>query len=276
MKSGREVPYQVPVTIRAKIDPLYQEVRRKTDAATAEGLAQWIDALDGEKQGISLIALLEIKMHTDGPVESSKLLGAIMKQVGQVQSLRHVSEEQISNFFATYVRAFRDQLTAGSNEEILGKSLDYFASFWTLCTAQYSGNKADNYLSLFKAAIRKLDNIDIPLCLWTFLAGSGTSYNMGDPAVEELHRALETELHYRLPSRYPPAIPAFITLQFLLSAGNFGFFDIMHRLMETRRKKEWRAVWQACQREELYTALLQATERNTTMFEKMLPHVMQS
>ena len=274
LQSDKEVPYQVPVTTRAKIDKLYDNVSRKMkNANSPENLARWIESLDGEMQGTSLIALLEIKMHSDGLIESRELLRAILSLLGQVQSLRHASEDQISNFFATYVRGFRDRVTDGSDENTLTQSLEYFSSFWSLCTAQYSGHKADNYLSLFKGTISKLDNIDIPLGLWTFLAGSGCSnlaQDMGDPAVEQLYLAMETELNDRLPSECPSAISGFITMQFLLSIGNFGFFEVMDRLMRAQREREWLAVWQTCQHQETFTALTQLTGHYTKEFKTIL------
>ncbi|KAL9124657.1 MAG: hypothetical protein Q9217_006033 [Psora testacea] len=270
LRNGKEIPYQVPVSIRAESDRRYRNAWNKTQDVQKyknHNLAKWIDALDGEKQGHSLIALLEIRLHTEGPLESRKLLRTILDLKMQVESLRHVSENQISNFFATYVRAFRTNIGQNPDEVLLAESLGYFTDFWFLCTAQYSNQIAGNCLSLFKATITKLENIDIPLCLWIFLAGSGTSgfaQNIDDPAVEEMYLAMETELNARWQPLdiLPGVLPALMTVQFLLSAGHSGFFNIMNRLMHAQsRVQTWEKVWRTLRRWEYYIAVSQLTEQ---------------
>ena len=64
--------------------------------------------------------------------------------------------------------------------------------------------------------------------------GSGVSsrtQDMRSPEVNDLYEAMESELNVRLPGQYPSIVPAFMTVQFVLSAGHYGFFDIMHSLM---------------------------------------------
>lgn len=165
---------------------------------------------------------------------SRELLRTVLKLTKRVESLAHVSEDHISNFFATYVRAFSTSFgDIRQNEVILTASLDYFSNFWFLCTAQYSNHIAGNYLSLFKVTIRKLDNIDIPLCLWIFLAGSGTglTQDLKQPVVVEMYLAMEIELNVRLPDDSPAVIPILMIVQFLISAGRIGFFEVMDNLM---------------------------------------------
>lgn len=283
---GKEIPFQVPVRIRAKFIPRYRNAWNKFEDAKSpknHNVAKWIGTLDGEKQGTSLIALLEITMDTEGPLESRTLLRTILNLTPQVKSLRHVSEDQISNFFATLVRAFRTCINDSPqalDEVTLEGSLAYFSNFWSLCTAQYCNHIAGNYLSLFEATIRKLENIDIPLCLWTFLAGSGTSNfanNMEDPAVGQMYVAMETELNLRLPSETPCVVPIFMTVQFLLSVRHVGFFEIMHGLMHAQRKVHlWQCVWRLCRRSEFYALLSQHTEMTVKIFEDILPLVMAS
>lgn len=196
----------------------------------------------------------------------------------QVQSLKHVSEDQISNFFATYVRAFRASLR-NINQDLDGLelSLEYFSRFWGLCSAQYSNQIAGNVLCLFQSTITKLDNIDIPLCLWIFLAGSNTSSfaQMENVAVEQLYLAMEAELNVRLPDQDRRVLPVFMTVQFLLSARHMGFFNILHDLMRAQgRLKIWECVWRVCQRSWLYTVMSQHAELHAEMFESMLSIVM--
>ncbi|KAL9626647.1 MAG: hypothetical protein Q9164_007830 [Protoblastenia rupestris] len=215
-------------------------------------------------------------MDTDGPLESHKLLRKVLDLTKQVRSLRHVSEDQISNFFATYVRALRASLSnSGQGLDEVSLSLDYFSSFWGLCTAQYSNLFFGNVLSLFKATIRKLDNIDNPLCLWIFLVGSGISQNLEDPDVGQLYLAMEAELNVRMPDQDLGVLPVFMTVQFLLSVGHKRFFDIMHDLMRAQGKiQTWRCVWRVCQRPELYTVLSQHAEVNAQMNDFVLENVM--
>ena len=139
LQCGKEIPYQVPVDIRARFDKEYHIVWKKvkeTKSPRNGNLAEWISSLDGEKQGVALIALLEVKMDTEGPFESSHLLRAVVASIGQVQTLKHASENQISNYFATYVRVFRTRLRKIRlvDEVALAASLEHFSSIWCLCT----------------------------------------------------------------------------------------------------------------------------------------------
>ena len=235
LQGGGVIPFQIPVNVRAKIDRRYGNAfnRIKSKENDLE-LAKWISSLSGKEQGVSLIALLEIETYTNGPPESCKLLHEVLKLNGEVGTLRHATEDQISNFFATYVRAFRAGLGPDLDQSALTGWLEYFSVFWSLCTAQYNNQMADNHLPLFKATIKKLDIIDIPLCLWIFLAGHGTSQpqDMEDPAVDQIYLAMKNKLNAKLPNTDPEVIPVFTIVQFVLSAGHGGFFDIMHYLME--------------------------------------------
>lgn len=277
LQRGKEIPYQIPVDIRAEIDPRYGTVWNMLNGDIKHDMAGWIDNLEGEKQGNSLIALLEIKMYTKDPLESQELLHIIVSTT-QVKSLRHVTEDQISNFFATFVRIFRSHLHRPSpNFESIGEPLmEYFTTFWSLCTAQYSQKIASNYLALFKATIRKLDNINIPLCLWVFLGGS-TTQDMEDPAVQEMYLAMQTELSVRLPGSVPWVLPIFMTMQFLDSRIHIGFFDIMHRLMLAQcGVRMWERVWRGCQRSERYRKLRQDSEEYQRRHKIMASNVIAS
>lgn len=99
------------------------------DLSKNDDLAKWIDNLEGEKQGISLVAL-----------SSWDLLHSILKLISQAESLRHVTEDHISNFFATFVCCFKLQLNhieedSDHHELILTHSMSYFSGFWSLCTS---------------------------------------------------------------------------------------------------------------------------------------------
>jgi hypothetical protein len=93
--------------------------------------------------------------------------------------------------------------------------------------SQYS-NGVGNNISLFASTISKLDNIDIPLCLWIFLAGSGVlsrTQDMSSPEASGLYAAMESELYGRLPAKQRSITAILITVQFLI------FFQLLHLLM---------------------------------------------
>lgn len=86
-------------------------------------LAKWIHTLEGEKQGISLVALLDIRLYTKGPLLSWDLLHSILNLTRQIESLRHVTEDHISNFFATFVCCFKLQLNRIEEDSDLHKDV---------------------------------------------------------------------------------------------------------------------------------------------------------
>lgn len=287
LRCNKEIPYQVPVNIRAKINPRYSKVWNKLgDPKTSgnENLAKWIDTLDGEDQGTSLIALLEIKMHIECPLENGKLLCTINDLAAQTQNLRYVTEDQISNLFATCVRTFRIQLEdihEKGGELGLTNSLDYFSRFWKLCTAQYNNQIAGNVL-LFKTTITKLDNVDIPLCLWIFLAASGDRgpEAMKDPLVDQMYLAMRAELSVRLPGNALWALPGYMTVHFLVGVGHvgrIGFFGIMHHLMLAQCGLDvWECIWKGCQQWEMYCILKQHSDWNDSTNDAVVPLILDS
>lgn len=284
--SGNEkIPYQVPVDIRARIHPRYGLASRKI-ATKSLDLVRWISTLEGEEQVVSLIALLEIKIHTEGPLESHELFRSVSTLVGQMEILKRAPEDQMSNFFATFVRAFSKSIGQGDPEKVLADSLDYFAKFWTFCMAEYAISNAGNHLSVFKTTIEKLENIDIPLCLWVFMAGSGTGLdqNLNDHDVGQMYFAMKTVLNDRLRrlldvsprhmTMLSDVSPMFMTVQFIIRAGegsSYGFFEIMHRVIIAQgNEKAWGDVWGVCKRRGLYTALRQQTESNVKVNDSMI------
>ena len=96
LQSGKGISYRILVYIRADINPLYSRAWEKMKNAKNfqnYSLVRWIDNLDGEKQGISLIALLKLRIYIEGSLRSSELLRAIVAINGQVESLKHVSDD---------------------------------------------------------------------------------------------------------------------------------------------------------------------------------------
>ena len=269
LQFGKEIPYQVPVDIRSQIDVRYRTAWKMTHSVpglTESQLARWIATLDGEKQGVSLIALLEIQMHKKGLADEGKLLGAVVQEIEQVQTLRHASEDQISNFFATFVRAVSANLEAAGarlDKKLLEASLNYFARFWSLCTDQYSNRIAGNVVALFKATIEKLETYDVPLCMWIFLAGSGMSNyasDMEDPAFREIDLTMEVEITRRLPHETPWVYPTLITVEFALRVCRIhsGFFPLVDDFMHAVGKAQhWKTGWQAHKSLEYFKTLKQ-------------------
>lgn len=86
---------------------------------------------------------------------------------------------------------------------------------------------------------------------------------------------MEAELNVRLPDQNPCVLPVFMTMQFVLSAGHIGVFDIMHDLMRAQgRFQTWQYVWQVCQRRHLHAVLSQQTEVNAETIASVVPILM--
>ena len=87
LQRGQKIPHQVSVDIRVRFDRGYRTVWHKVKVAKSlknGNLVKWISSLDGEKQGVALVALLEIEMNIEGSMRSYNLLHAVVMSIGQV------------------------------------------------------------------------------------------------------------------------------------------------------------------------------------------------
>lgn len=89
--------------------------------------------------------------------------------------------------------------------------------------------------------------------------------------------AMETELSVRLFCGTPKLSAMFMTVQFLVSAGHSGFFDIMHQLTLAQCEIElWERVWEGCQRLEWYDSLKQTIEWTDRTYEAVVPLILET
>lgn len=238
VKNGYELPYYIPFHVRCRFDFRYRKVNIQIQAVRTpkqRHLAGWIDSLDGSIQGTSLVACLEYFMvkNNDQVFCCCDSMFRIVSAAAKA-NIRYITDNQMANFFATYMRAVRGVLHRRNTSVLhLGAAIDYLLLFWGFCTQFHDSLNAR--LALFNNVIAKLGSSDIVLCLWIFAAVAKTNTGNDEhylyPAVEtELDRRVQRENQVTDPERrWLPA--AIVTVRFQLDIRVDGIFEVLYELM---------------------------------------------
>ncbi|KAL9010388.1 MAG: hypothetical protein Q9173_004673 [Seirophora scorigena] len=251
VQNGYELPYHVPFDVRCRSDFRYRQVNIQIQAARTpkqRHLARWIGRLDGQTQGASLVACLEYFLVKDEQVfPCSHIMFSLVSATAKA-NIRYVTDDQMANFFASFVRALRGVLH-GRNAPVLdlGAAIQYLSLFWGFCTQFHDSLNA--WLALFNNVIAKLGSSDIGLCSWIFAAFAKTNTGNDEyylyPAVEtELDRRVQRENQVTDPDTlWLPA--TLVTVRFQLEVGVDGIFEVLYELMvKYCGLKNFKSVWE--------------------------------
>ncbi|KAL8764104.1 MAG: hypothetical protein Q9184_000246 [Pyrenodesmia sp. 2 TL-2023] len=262
LENSQLLPYDVPFHIRRRIDARYYRAIwqiKQAQLPVRQPLARWITGLDGQIQGSSLVACLEIFTVTEGLKYCDNFFSKVTKEVKQLQTVKDVDEQQMANFFATYVRTVRRGLLQKVCPwtEWLEPAITYLARFWAFCPHLHNNQKAR--YALFNAVIAKLEVFDIVLCLWLF-ADVAKSTDGDENNDNQLCGAMEAECYRKLGRITLPEThwitTAVVVVNFLLNIGVDGFFDTLYKLMTSYCGcKKFETVWTGMSRLEEYKRL---------------------
>lgn len=255
LSEGHPLPCDVPFRIRSIFDTRYRRVAEKIRKVQRPMMiAKWISTLEGQVQGLSLVACLEYFMvNEDQPlVYCDDFFRMATNEIEQLQTLKHVDDEEMANFLATYVRTFRKGLDDrdAQSDEWLVRASDFLSRFWGLCA--HLNDSPIKRSAIFAATIAKLEVDDIPYGLWVFAA---IAKDIRDGSNEsQLCEAMEVELGNKtsqvLKDEMRWVLTAMVTARFLIRVGVHGFFEALHPLMVeycgTERRYE--VVWEALRR----------------------------
>ncbi|KAL9012866.1 MAG: hypothetical protein Q9173_002399 [Seirophora scorigena] len=255
LSKGYPLPYDVPFRIRSQFDTRYGRVSEKMrEIQRPMMVAKWISTLEGQVQGTSLVICLEyIMVNKDQPlVYCDNFFRMATNEIEQLQTLKHVDDEEMANFLATYIRTLRQGLhdPDAQSDGWLLQAVDFLSRFWGLCT--HLNDSPAGRLAIFGATIAKLEVHDIPCGLWVFAAIAKDYRN--NSTEWELCEAMEVELGNKtsqvLQEEMRWVLTAMVTARFLISVGVDGFSEVLHPMMVeycgTERRYE--VVWQALRR----------------------------
>lgn len=200
-------------------------------------LAKWISGLDGGTQGSSLVACLEVATATEGLTYCDRFFSKVTDEIKQLQTVKDVDDQQMANFFATYVRTLRKGLLRNRSPRIewLEQATGYLGRFSAFCPHLYNNRKA---------RYAKLEAFDIVLCLR--LSVDVAKSTDDDENDEELCGAMEAECYTKLGRDAIPGThwvtTGMVTVSFLLNIGVDGFFDTLAQtddaLLRSRRVQD--------------------------------------
>ncbi|KAL9580308.1 MAG: hypothetical protein Q9203_006353 [Teloschistes exilis] len=170
---------------------------------------------------------------TTRPIERlyyDKFFNLIVREVGQLQTIREVTDFHMAHFFATYVQRLRKNL---DDIEQLRQVCEDLSKFWGFC--RHLSENPQRTSMVFQLTIGKLGVSDIPLCLWMFVAVTNTD-TKDNASDEDLCSLVEVEINGKI--RFPHTedelrwlSPVVVTINFLLHT-NDGFYEVLGPLME--------------------------------------------
>ena len=218
----RDLPFQIPVFVRYKLDHQYHEVWEKlysngyniTDEAMTKNI---VNKVNSDTEHLSLMAVLEIVVDTQGSQKAFETLKAIIEEGHSLERQILMSEEQLANLLATYVRSLRHQVfrvPMESSNDFEFEMLNFGHQIWELFAKQKPLSQRP---VLFAAVIAKLEGIEIAFAFWIFL--EATKCHCTDRFAFEC--ALYERIQVRFLCLYPEHnlpwfLPAFCMMNFLL------------------------------------------------------------
>lgn len=266
-EQGSKLPYQVPIHVRCKLDPRYrdiwQTVHRPGFLKTEVGLAEYVDRiLNPWTRGMTLVTILEVMIEDFSPLKASRIVKAVIDRRGTLDCLTHVSEQQLANLLACYVRGVKKFYFADPSQSWTHTEFDellYFSDqILNLCAPFYNVSISERP-TLFGAVIAKLEGIEIPLCLWIFIHCLGSRHgDRTEFSVRALYDQMIIRYVFLSPAKDAPwLMPAICIMNFLVFANDWnrdGFsFDLFHEIMEQCcGKANWEYVWQLSNREKMF------------------------
>lgn len=261
LDKGGMPPCDIPFSVRSRLDSHYRRVKRRLEVAPVPKhthLVEWIGKLQGRRQGISLVACLELVMiHENQPLAyCHHLFDELTKSIKQLQTVQFVDDRQMVCFFATYVRVFRYGLDHPDtqSEGWQQHAADFLSKFWGYCP--HLNDNPRRRLSIFENTIAKLDIFDIHLCLWVFVTIARDNKNEGD---NKLCHLMEAELAMKTGPGVTLEVSwvhtVVVTLHFLTNVGHDGFSEALQPVMERYcgSMERIEAVWASAGKLEDYT-----------------------
>lgn len=269
--AGHDLPVQIPISIRCKLDPCYKiawrtlhEGSRMTDDQIALHTHHLGNLLT---RGVTLVAFLEIIIAEEGPLRAISILTAVIRQSQNLKCLVHASEDQVANLLATYVRTlvfkiFRNPI-GPFDEKTCHDMLHFSYQMWNLFSPYYNlfvGQRS----SLFTTVIQKLKGIEIAFALWVFLRASNYDFNSScDTTMRVLYGRVEDRflcLFHEPQTAW--IVPAMCIIHFLFAAIRRNpaciFFDLLHSVMKACcGRQEWETMWIIHDRESEFKRLLE-------------------
>ena len=271
VEQGWRLPYWVPIKVRCDINPSYRHIWRLFHSPgfykTETDLAVHIDRIPNPFiRAMTLTVMLEIIIESRSPVEASKVLKAIIVQRGNINFLTYVTEPQLANLIATYVRRVKViafPSTSRSWDHTLFDEMMYFTDqIWNLCSPWYNVSISERP-TLFGAVIARLEGIEIPFCLWIFMHCLGTTH--GDRtviSVNALYDQLIDRYIFLTPVKdHPWLMPSICVVNFIIFADQWSrdgfFFDLLQEVMEAGGEEgKWEYVWELCHRQKMFERLV--------------------